>query len=105
MPLNEFLANPEFERAIWGKAGGQFDIVDKLLHKAQVVAKGDDVGLYMGGKTFTYVDLCLGAILAWAKRGLGTDGEEYWKKLQGWNEGRWARLHEQTGKYTIVHDT
>ncbi|KAJ3509613.1 hypothetical protein NMY22_g16235 [Coprinellus aureogranulatus] len=100
MPLDEFIANPEHERAVWEKAESQFDVVNKLLEKAKLVTNGSEVGIFMGGNTLTYADLCLGAVLYWARTALGTEGEEHWQRLAGWNEGRWVRLHEALKVYT-----
>jgi glutathione S-transferase len=104
MPVEDFFAAPEIEKGIWEKAEAQFGVVDKLLQKTRLVSNGTEDGLYLGGKTVTYADICIGAVLTWAKRTLGGAGQEHWQRLAGWNEGRWVKLHNVIQAYTTIHE-
>lgn len=53
------------------------------------------------GKTLSYADLELVSYLLWMKVVVGPENPE-WKAVEGWDDGRWAKLLALTEKYQAV---
>jgi len=69
---------------------------DKIASKYE--SNGDGTLPYYYGETISYADLVVVSFLQYIKAVLGPDSSE-WKKMEGWNDGRWVKLFELTKKY------
>ena len=82
----------------WKKIQAGFDLVSSWCD----VGHQDINGPFITGDTPTYGDVVIASGLVWVKIVAGEESEE-WKKIKGWNGGRWGRLSEAFEKYEILN--
>ncbi|EAU82645.1 hypothetical protein CC1G_07927 [Coprinopsis cinerea okayama7 len=69
---------------------------------ARVPGRGKEVGWYLGGESPTFVDFVLGGFLIYLKSIYGEESEG-WKRIVGWNEGKWGAFLDKLSAYQAVH--
>ena len=60
-------------------------------------------GAFLGGSKPGLADFSLAGFLIWMKRGLG-ETDEQWKKVEGWNGGRWDQYLDAMKPYSEIHE-
>ena len=80
----------------WAKVKEGLSTLDQLLS-----TNGKDAQSYLEN-TFSFADAIVVSYLLWAK--IVLDENEEWQALEGWDNGRWARLLASTKEYQAVLD-
>lgn len=80
----------------WENVETSFAALDKVLS-----ANGKGMDELMMGDKVCYADIQIVSGLLWAKAALG-EGSEEWKKIIGWNGGKWARILHRFSQYEVI---
>ncbi|KAH6888846.1 hypothetical protein BKA70DRAFT_1330870 [Coprinopsis sp. MPI-PUGE-AT-0042] len=80
----------EEQEASWETFRGFFDKMNETW-------KGD----WFLGDTISFVDFVIGGLLLWIKEVWGEESKE-WKRICGWNNGRWLAFLTQLDKYQTI---
>jgi len=96
LKMEEFAPPGPKRDAIWTTVKAGFD-----TFAAKYASNGDGALPYFYGDKISYADLVVASFLLWIKIVLGSGNPE-WKKMEGWNDGRWVKLIELTKKYHSV---
>jgi len=96
LKMEEFAPPGPKRDAIWAAAKAGFD-----TFAAKYASNGDGTLPYFYGDKISYADLVVASFLWWIKVVLRSENPE-WKKMEGWNDGRWVKLIELTKKYQSV---
>lgn len=57
----------------------------------QKYAETDGEGIWFFGRSVSFVDVAVGAVIGWVRNVHGEDSQQ-WKEVAGWNGGRWSGL-------------
>ena len=98
--LQKFLEDKERHESLWTEAREGFRNVDAWLKEAE--SRRGAEGPWIQGKEIKLPDLALASAVTWAVVSGGEDNE-VWKRIAGWDDGRWVRLWEQIKPYSVVH--
>lgn len=98
--LQDFLEDKEQHESLWREAREGFRKVDAWL-KEDETRRGSE-GPWIQGKDIKLPDVALISAVTWAVVSGGEDNE-VWKRVTGWDGGRWVRLWEQIKPYSVVH--
>lgn len=74
---------------------------EKLAAWLDANGDGQDAEWVMGTGTVCFADVRIASCLMWAKTALGEESHE-WKRICGWNEGRWKRIADNFKQYAHV---
>ncbi|TEB30596.1 hypothetical protein FA13DRAFT_1733451 [Coprinellus micaceus] len=93
MPLRDFLEDKERHELLWTETREAFRKIDAWLKEAE--GRRSSEGQWIQGNEVKLPDLSL----------ISARGEDndVWKRIAGWDGGRWVRLWEQIKPYSIVH--
>lgn len=86
---------PEQVAQVWKQLEGGLSLVSSWWDA------GESNGPFITGESLTFGDTVIAGLLIWARVTFGEDSQE-WKKIAGWNGGRWGRLLKALEKYEIL---
>lgn len=107
-PSTQTVFRPARERAFGGKledlcSETQWEKAEQAWKEYGTLLKANGEGkdsLVMGD-TVCFADFQLAAILVGARNALGVESEQ-WKRIAGWEEGKWGRFFDQFARYTVI---
>jgi glutathione S-transferase len=94
----ELLQDEERVKDLWARVEEGFSSLDTWI---QGRASGSGGGAWVTGPGHTLFDVLLGGGLGWIVGVTGEESDE-WKKIKGWNGGRWEVFWDQLKPYVKV---
>ncbi|KAJ2929445.1 hypothetical protein H1R20_g7649, partial [Candolleomyces eurysporus] len=102
MNIEEFKQNTVMMDKLWKDMEEGYSTINDWRKAASKSPENQPVGPWITGKDIKLPDIVLAANLAWPVAVFGEDSEE-WKKIGGWNDGRWKEYWGLIKQYATVH--
>jgi glutathione S-transferase len=102
----ELVANKEVVEGMWKKAEEGLTLLDGYFRMAKLKFGPESEGVkggFLEGSKPALADFSLGGFLIWMKHGLG-ETDEQWKRIESWNDGRWAKYLDAMKPYSEIHE-
>ncbi|RXW24104.1 hypothetical protein EST38_g1785 [Candolleomyces aberdarensis] len=98
--LEEFENDKALPAKIWAEGEEAFTTASAWFKTSD---GQDRLQPWIMGQDITFADLIVGAGLAWAVYGTGGEDGEGWKRIAGWDDGRWKAFWDKMKPYAIVY--